>query len=68
MVRIMPELHLEMQNKGHMLGNPTAHLLDDLVVGQRNPLLVELSITSLLDQLPHALQVQVPTNIMIRSI
>ena len=45
-----------------MLRNLTAHLLDDLVVGQRNPLLVELAITSFVDQLPHTLQVRVPTN------
>jgi hypothetical protein len=37
-----------------------AHLLDNLVVGQRNPLLVQLSVAPLVDQLPDALQVRVP--------
>jgi hypothetical protein len=38
-----------------------ANLLDNFVVGQRNPLLVELPITPLVDQLPNTLQVWVPT-------
>ena len=40
------------------------NLLNDFVVGQRNPLLVELSVTSLVDQLPDTLEVRVPTQIM----
>uniref|UniRef100_A0A453CTJ2 Uncharacterized protein n=1 Tax=Aegilops tauschii subsp. strangulata TaxID=200361 RepID=A0A453CTJ2_AEGTS len=35
-------------------------LLDDFVVGQRDPLLVELSVTSLVDQLPDTLEVTDP--------
>jgi hypothetical protein len=38
-----------------------SNLLNDFVVGQRNPLLVELSITPLVDQLPNTLEVGVPT-------
>uniref|UniRef100_A0A0A9DVT3 60S ribosomal protein L7-2 n=1 Tax=Arundo donax TaxID=35708 RepID=A0A0A9DVT3_ARUDO len=40
-------------------------LLDDLVVGQRNPLLVQLPVAPLVDQLPDTLQVRVPTQILI---
>jgi hypothetical protein len=41
-----------------------ANLLDDFVVGQWDPLLVELSITPLVDQFPDTLQVRVPANVM----
>uniref|UniRef100_A0A0A9DH84 60S ribosomal protein L7-2 n=1 Tax=Arundo donax TaxID=35708 RepID=A0A0A9DH84_ARUDO len=40
-------------------------LLDNLVVGQRNPLLVQLAVASLVDQLPDTLQVRVPKQITI---
>jgi hypothetical protein len=36
------------------------NLLNDIVVAQRNPLLVQLPITSLVDQFPNTLQVRVP--------
>jgi hypothetical protein len=36
-----------------------ANLLNDTVVAQRNPMLVQLPITSLVDQFPNTLQVRV---------
>jgi hypothetical protein len=39
-----------------------ANLLDDIVVAKWNPLLVQLPITSLVDQLPNTLQVRVSGN------
>jgi hypothetical protein len=41
-----------------------ANLLNDFVVGQWDPLLVELSITPLVDQFPDTLQVRVPAHVM----
>jgi hypothetical protein len=37
-----------------------ANLLNDIVIAQRNPLLVQLPIAPLVDQLPYTLQVWVP--------
>ena len=37
-----------------------ANLLNDIVVAQRNPLLVQLSITPLVNQFPYTLQVWIP--------
>jgi hypothetical protein len=48
------------ESRNNMQSFKTANLLDDLVVGERNSLLVKLSVTSLVDQLPDALQVRVP--------
>ena len=39
-----------------------ANLLDDIVVAKWNPLLVQLPITSLVDQFPNTLQVRVSGN------
>ena len=36
------------------------NLLNDIVVAQRNPLLVQLSITPLVNQFPYTLQVWIP--------
>jgi hypothetical protein len=44
-----------------------ANLLNDLVVGEGNSLLVQLSITSLVDQLSDTLQIRVPEQIIIVS-
>ena len=43
-----------------MQSSMITNLLDDLVVGERDPLLVQLSIAPLVDQLPGTLQVRVP--------
>ena len=42
-----------------MYSSKFTNLLDDLVVGQRDPLLVQISIAPLVDQLPDTLQVRV---------
>lgn len=38
-------------------------LLDDLVVGERNALLVDLAVAALVDELPNSLQVRLATKI-----
>jgi hypothetical protein len=55
------------EGKKKMQGFQMANLLNDLVVGEGNSLLVQLSVTSLADQLSDTLQIRVPEQIIIVS-
>jgi hypothetical protein len=55
------------EGRNNMQSFKMANLLDDLVVGERNSLLVKLSVTSLVDQLSDALQVRIPEQTISRN-